>query len=179
MENISKEVARYIRENVKTKRAYGELGHPTGPQINLERVSHIITELAQDGHNYVGKALIVNTPMGNIARGLLESGAKLGVSTRGMGSIEPGKDGSMIVQKDYKIATGGDIVADPSAPNAFVEGIMEDVSWLYDATDDTWHLEHLAETKKSLKKMNLREIQEKKVVMFEEYLSALASKLIF
>src|SRR6056300_253416 len=111
--NILKgEVNRYIKEVVNNSRAYGELGHPQGPQINLDRVSHLIKELRQDGNNFIGKALITNTPMGNIAKGLMESGAKLGVSSRGMGSLKPNGQGIMEVQNDFRLATAGDIVAD-------------------------------------------------------------------
>lgn len=175
---LSKEVARYVKESVDTCRAYGELGHPQGPQINLDRVSHLITELHQDGKNFIGKALLMDTPYGNTAKGILNSGGKLGVSTRGMGSLEPGKGGEMIVQPDYKIATAGDIVADPSAPKAFVEGIMENVEWIYDAVKDTWISENLHDIKKNIQKMSLREIEEKKTAIFEDYMALLASKTI-
>jgi hypothetical protein len=127
---MEKEVDRYIKEAVEKNRAYGELGHPQGPSINLDRVSHIITELKQDGKNYIGKAKLTNTPMGNIAKGLLESGAQLGVSSRGLGSLKPTKNGIMEVQNDFHLATAGDIVANPSAPDAYVRGIMEDVDWM-------------------------------------------------
>ena len=129
---LSKEVNRYMEQNVSKGRAYGELGHPDGPGINLDRVSHIITELKQDGDNFIGKAKISNTPMGTIARGLIEDGAQLGVSSRGMGSIKERKDGVMEVQDDFWLATAADIVADPSAPDAFVNGIMEGVEWIWD-----------------------------------------------
>ena len=124
MEVMEPEVNRYIKDVVDRNRAFGELGHPSGPQINLDRVSHLITELRRDGNNFVGKAKITDTPMGQIARGLLLSGAKLGVSSRGMGSLVPDKTGTMVVQPDFRIATAADIVADPSAPDAFVEGVM-------------------------------------------------------
>jgi hypothetical protein len=129
---LSNEVNRYMKENVSKGRAYGELGHPDGPGINLDRVSHIITELKQDGDNFIGKAKISSTPMGTIARGLIEDGAQLGVSSRGMGSIKERKDGVMEVQDDFWLATAADIVADPSAPDAFVNGIMEGVEWIWD-----------------------------------------------
>lgn len=173
---LDKEVNRYIKEVVEAKRAYGELGHPAGPQINLDRVSHIITELKKDGDNYVGKAKLTNTPMGNIAKGLLESGAKLGVSSRGLGSLKPMKEGVMEVQPDYKIATAADIVADPSAPSAFVEGIMEGVDWVYDPIKGTWHEEQLQVIKKEVHTMSKAQLEEQKLAIFENYLTSLALK---
>lgn len=128
---MDKEVARYTNEYVRKNRALGELGHPQGPSINLDRVSHMITELRKDGPNYIGKAKIMDTPMGNIARNLINSGAQLGVSSRGMGSLKT-KNGIMEVQDDFYLATAADIVADPSAPDAFVNGIMEGVEWVWD-----------------------------------------------
>jgi hypothetical protein len=172
MEN---EVSRYVREVVKANRAYGELGHPSGPSINLDRVSHIIVELKQNGTDFIGKAKITDTPMGNIARGLLESGANLGVSSRGLGSLKEEK-GVMVVQSDYKIATAADIVADPSAPNAFVKGIMENVEWVYNPVKDSWHEEQLHETKKKIHKMSLRQIEEQRLAIFEEYITSLTIK---
>jgi hypothetical protein len=172
MEN---EVSRYVREVVKANRAYGELGHPSGPSINLDRVSHIIVELKQNGTDFIGKAKITDTPMGNIARGLLESGANLGVSSRGLGSLKEEK-GVMVVQSDYKIATAADIVADPSAPNAFVKGIMENVEWVYNPVKDSWHEEQLHETKKKIHKMSLSQIEEQRLAIFEEYITSLTIK---
>ena len=127
---MEREVERYMNEVVKNNRAYGELGHPAGPQINLDRVSHMITELKKDGSNFIGKAKLTDTPMGNIAKGLLKSGANLGVSSRAMGSLKE-SNGKMVVQSDLRLSTAADIVADPSAPDAFVKGIMENVEWLY------------------------------------------------
>jgi hypothetical protein len=130
---LSREVNRYNKELIEKNRAFGELGHPSGPSINLDRVSHIITELKYDPstHNVMGKAKIIDTPMGNIARGIIESGGQLGVSSRGMGSLKD-RNGIMEVQDDYFLATAADIVADPSAPDAFVHGIMEGVDWCWD-----------------------------------------------
>jgi len=170
---LDKEVKRYMKEVIKPKRGYGELGHPAGPAINLDRVSHLIIDLKKDGDNYVGKALITDTPMGNIAKGLLKSGAKLGVSSRGMGSLKPDQNGTMQVQDDYKIATAADIVADPSAPDAFVNGIMENVEWLYDPVHNTWHEQVLHETKKHIRKISRRELEEQKLALFEDYLASL------
>lgn len=129
---MDQEVARYTKSLVEEKRALGELGHPDGPQINLDRASHLITSLRKEGTNYIGKAKLMDTPMGNIAKGMIESGVRLGVSSRGMGSIKENSKGIMEVQKDFRLATAADIVADPSAPNAFVNGIMENVDWLWD-----------------------------------------------
>ena len=172
MEN---EVNRYVREVVHANRAYGELGHPAGPSINLDRVSHMIVELNRDGKNFIGKAKITETPMGDIARGLLESGANLGVSSRGMGSLKE-SNGVMVVQSDYHIATAADIVADPSAPNAFVKGIMENVDWVYDPVKDTWLEEKLHNMKKSIHKMSSSKIDEQKFAIFENFIASLTLK---
>lgn len=129
---LEKEVGRYNEQYIQKNRAYGELGHPAGPSINLDRVSHMIKSLHREGNNFIGKAKIMDTPMGNIVKNLISEGAQLGVSSRGMGSIKEGKDGIMEVQEDFYLATAGDIVADPSAPDAFVRGIMEGVEWVWD-----------------------------------------------
>ena len=128
---LSKEVKRYNKELVQPKRAFGELGHPDGPTVNLDRVSHLIEELYEDGNNIIGKAKILDTPNGKIVKELLNAGAKLGVSSRGMGTLEK-RDNANYVGKDFYLATAGDIVADPSAPEAFVEGIMEGKEWIWD-----------------------------------------------
>jgi len=130
-EVLSREVERYTEEYVKPKRALGELGHPDGPTINLDRVSHRIISLQSEGHNFIGKAQILDTPMGNIAKSLLGEGVQLGVSSRGMGSIDKREDAS-IVRDDFFLTTAADIVADPSAPDAFVNGIMEGKEWVWD-----------------------------------------------
>jgi len=174
MEN---EVNRYMKDVVKNNRAYGELGHPQGPAINLDRVSHIITELRRDGDNFIGKAKLTDTPMGNIAKGLLKSGANLGVSSRGMGSLKPTKDGIMEVQDDFHLATAADIVADPSAPDAFVKGIMEGVEWVYDAVKDTWREEKLDNMKKAMHKMTMDQLEENKFAIYENYINSLTLKL--
>lgn len=172
---LENEVRRYVRETVEKNRAYGELGHPSGPSINLDRVSHIITELRKDGANFIGKAKLTETPMGNIARGLLESGANLGVSSRALGSLKEER-GVMVVQNDLKLSTAADIVADPSAPDAFVKGIMEDVEWVYNPVKGTWHEERLHETKKAIKKMSMSQIEEQRLQIFEDYVTSLALK---
>jgi len=130
MEVLNKEVARYNKEYVKENRAFGELGHPDGPTVNLERASHMITSLEPDGKNFIGEAKILSTPMGEIVKNLMDEGAKLGVSSRGMGSLDQ-KGGANYVKSDFYLATAADIVADPSAPSAFVEGIMEGKEWVW------------------------------------------------
>lgn len=170
---MEQEVHRYMNEVVKQNRAYGELGHPSGPQINLERVSHIITELKQQGSNFIGKAKITETPMGDIVKGLLRSGANLGVSSRGLGSLKPNNSGIMEVQNDFKLATAADIVADPSAPDAFVKGIMENVEWIFDPVKDTWMEEKLHETQKKLKRMSRNEREQNQLKIFESYIKSL------
>src|SRR6056300_1142045 len=132
METLVRETKRYKENYVEKNRAYGELGHPSGPTINLDRVSHMFTELKEDGSNIVGRAKIMDTPMGKIVKNLIDEGAQLGISSRGMGSLKQGKSGIMEVQSDFMLATAGDIVADPSAPDAFVKGVMEGVEWIYD-----------------------------------------------
>ena len=174
---LENEVQRYMRETVDKGRAYGELGHPAGPSINLDRVSHIITELKRNGNNFIGKAKLTETPMGNIAKGLLKSGASLGVSSRAMGSLVPRKDGIMEVQDDFHLSTAGDIVADPSAPNAFVKGIMEGVEWVYDPVKGTYFEERLDNMKKAMHNMTTQQIEEQKFAIFENYLSSLAFNL--
>jgi len=167
---------KYMEESVKSNRAFGELNHPTGPSINLDRVCILIKELKWNNNDVHGKALITDTPMGNIVKGLLESGAQLGVSTRGMGELEKRSDGVMIVRPGYHLATAADVVADPSAPNAFVRGIMEGTEWIYDASREAWFEEKIEETKNKIKKMNIRELEEKKLLVFENFIKSLTSK---
>ena len=132
METLRKEVARYNESNIQSGRALGELGHPDGPTVNLDRVSHKIVSLKESGSNFIGKAKILSTPMGKIASSLIDEGVKLGVSSRGIGSLQMNKEGCNIVGNDFMLATAADIVADPSAPDAFVEGIMEGKEWIWD-----------------------------------------------
>ena len=127
---LTKEVTKYNKNFIQQNRAFGELGHPDGPTVNLERVSHMITSLTPDGKNFIGEAKIMETPMGKIVKNLMDEGAKLGVSSRGMGSLNQ-KNGASYVRDDFYLATAADIVADPSAPNAFVEGIMEGKEWVW------------------------------------------------
>jgi hypothetical protein len=172
MENA---VNKYIETHINKNRAFGELNHPSGPQINLDRVSHLIVELKRDGSNFIGKARITDTPMGNIVKGLLKSGAVPGVSSRGLGSLKE-RNGIMEVQNDFHLATAADIVADPSAPNAFVKGVMEGAEWVYDASTDSWYQEKLHETKKTLHKMRMDDIEEGKFGIFESFIKSLSSK---
>lgn len=173
---LEKEVSRYTQALVEKGRAFGELGHPNGPSINLDRVSHIITELRRDGNNFIGKARISDTPMGNIARGIMESGGQLGVSSRGMGSLKENKNGIMEVQDDFYLATAADIVADPSAPDAFVHGIMEGVEWVWD--NGILKAQKLEEAKKQIDNaVASRELtQEKKLEIFERMLGIMSSR---
>lgn len=175
IEVLENEVSRYSREVIAKNRAFGELGHPSGPSINLERVSHIITELYRDGKNFIGKAKLSKTPMGEIARGIMESGGQLGVSSRALGSLKEEK-GVMVVQKDLKLSTAADIVADPSAPDAFVNGIMEGVDWIYDPVKGTWLEEKLHNTRNNLRKMSMSKIEEQRLTIMENYLTSLAVK---
>jgi len=172
---MEKAVQKYIESHIDQKRGYGELGHPSGPQINLDRVSHMVTELKRDGSNFIGKARLTDTPMGNIAKGLLKSGANLGVSSRGLGSLKE-RDGIMEVQDDFHLATAADIVADPSAPNAFVKGIMEGAEWVYDASSDSWYQEKLHESRKQMKRMRMDEIEQGKFGIYESFIKSLSAK---
>jgi hypothetical protein len=172
---MEKAVQKYIESHIDQKRGYGELGHPSGPQINLDRVSHMVTELKRDGSNFIGKARLTDTPMGNIAKGLLKSGANLGVSSRGLGSLKE-RDGIMEVQDDFHLATAADIVADPSAPNAFVKGIMENAEWVYDASSDSWYQEKLHESRKQMKRMRMDEMEQGKFGIYESFIKSLSAK---
>lgn len=176
VEVLENEVRRYVKEVVDKNRAFGELGHPSGPSINLDRVSHIITELRRDGTNFIGKARISKTPMGEIARGIMESGGQLGVSSRAMGSLKEEK-GVMVVQSDLRLSTAADIVADPSAPDAFVNGIMEGVEWIYDPIKNTWLEEKLHNTKKTIHNMSKNQLKEQRMAILEDYISSLAVKI--
>jgi hypothetical protein len=169
-EILGAEVGRYVKEYVEKGRGYGELGHPTGPAINLDRVSHMIKGLRQDGNNFIGKAQIAETPFGNIAKGLMESGARLGVSSRGLGTLKPNSQGILEVQKDFRLAAGADIVADPSAPDAWVNGIMENQEWVLDPSGN-WR--EVATIVESVKKMTKAEIEEQAVALFQAYMRKL------
>lgn len=166
---MDKEVGRYIKESVDKNRAYGELGHPDTPSINLDRVSHMIVSLRKEGTNYIGKAKILETPMGQIARGLLDGGANLGVSSRALGSLQTNNEGVQIVQDDFMLSTAADIVADPSAPDAFVRGIMESKEWVF--VDGKFVEQHIEEAKRSIRKASSRNLEEAKIYAFQKFLS--------
>ena len=167
---LEKEVGRYNEEYIKTGRALGELGHPDGPTVNLDRVSHRITSLKAEGTNFMGKAQILATPMGNIARNLLDEGVKLGVSSRGMGSIDRQESASYVMD-DFMLATAADIVADPSAPDAFVNGIMEGKEWVWD--NGILKEQEIAQIKTEIDTSSRIALEEKTLRAFEKFLSAL------
>ena len=166
---MDNEVGRYIKESVQKNRAYGELGHPDTPSINLDRVSHMIVSLRKEGTNYIGKAKILETPMGQIARGLLDGGANLGVSSRALGSLQANNEGVQIVQDDFMLSTAADIVADPSAPDAFVRGIMESKEWVF--VDGKFVEQHIEEAKRTVRKASSRNLEEAKIYAFQKFLS--------
>ena len=172
-EIMAKEVNRYMEEQVNTKRAYGELGHPDGPNINLDRVSHMITSLKEDGDNWIGKAKILDTPMGNIAASLIKEGAGLGVSSRGLGSLKENSEGINEVQDDFMLATAADIVADPSAPDAYVQGIMEGREWVF--VKGVWQEREIEETQQYIKKASSKDLSEAKIRAFNEFLNRLSN----
>ena len=167
---LSKEADRYNREYVTKNRAFGELGHPENPQINLDRVSHLITSLHRDGNNFIGKAKILDTPNGKIVKSLLDGGASLGVSTRGVGSLRP-HNGYQLVQDDYKLATAADVVADPSAPDAFVRGIMEGKEWVF--LNGQWTEQNNDYARKLIKESSRHELESVALKIFENYISKL------
>jgi hypothetical protein len=167
---LNKEVSRYNSEYVNKNRAFGELGHPDSPTINLDRVSHMITSLHPDGNNIMGKAKILDTPNGKIVKSLLDGGASLGVSTRGVGSLKP-HNGYQLVQDDFHLATAADIVADPSAPEAFVRGIMEGKEWILDGTG--WKEVDYYRAKKLITEASRAEIEEVSLKVFSNFLSKL------
>ena len=170
---MEKEVDRYNKEFVEKQRAFGELGHPEGPTINLDKVSHLIQSLTLEGKNYVGKAKILSTPMGNIVKNLLDDGARLGVSSRGMGSLKASnaKGGVQMVQSDFQLATAADIVADPSAPDAFVDGVMEGVEWIWD--NGVIKAQKIEEYKHSIRRAKTHKLQEVKLNVFNDFLKNL------
>lgn len=168
---MEREVNRYNENYVKKGRALGELGHPDGPTVNLDRVSHKITSLTCEGKNFIGKAQILSTPMGKIAESLLKEGVTLGVSSRGIGSLRENVKGYKEVGEDFMLATAADIVADPSAPDAFVHGIMEGVEWIYDASRNDWLIE---KTQKKINRLiDEKLLEEYKLSLFDEFLKSL------
>lgn len=168
---LEREAARYIGEKIKRGNSFGELGHPNGPGINLDRVSHITTDLRRDRNDWIGKARIIDEGHGKIARGIIEAGGNLGVSSRGMGSLKE-ENGAMIVQNDFHLAVAADIVADPSAPSAFVRGIMENVQWALNEMGE-WVSQRLDDTKAELKTMSTQEIADKQTAIFEGFIQDL------
>lgn len=171
LQTLTKEVEKYNENYIKKGRAMGELGHPDGPTINLDRVSHLITSLRQEGNNYIGKARILDTPMGRVAKELLDEGIKLGVSSRGLGSIKE-ENGVKVVCDDFVLATAADIVADPSAPDAFVQGIMEGKDWVWDGGVVRERL--AAKTYKTVNTMvDQKQLEENKLGLFQNFLSNL------
>ena len=170
LKTLSKEVAKYDENYIQKGRALGELGHPDGPSINLDRVSHKILSLKEDGNNFIGRAKLLDTPMGGIAKNLLDEGVKLGVSSRGMGSIRK-EENCNVVMDDFMLATAADIVADPSAPDAFVDGIMEGKEWVWD--NGVLKESAVAEIKKEIDQATLINLQERKISAFEAFLKSL------
>ena len=170
VETLAKEVRRYTNEFINKKRAFGELGHPDGPTVNLERVSHMITSLKPEGKNFIGEAKVMDTPYGKIVKNLIDEGAVLGVSSRGMGSIQQ-TGGRNLVGKDFYLATAADIVADPSAPDAFVEGIMEGKEWVWD--NGVLKSVTIEKYKSEIEKTKREELAEKKSKIFADFVSKL------
>ena len=170
VKTLAREVAKYDESYIQKGRALGELGHPDGPSINLDRVSHRIVSLNQEGNNFMGKAQILDTPMGNIAKSLLDEGVKLGVSSRGMGSLVK-KEGCNVVADDFMLATAADIVADPSAPDAFVDGIMEGKEWVWD--NGILKEQQISEIKNEIEKAPKKDREQTLVKAFEDFMSKL------
>ena len=168
---LEKEVERYNKEYIKENRAFGELGHPQGPSINLERTAILIKSLVKEGSNFIGKAKVLDTPYGNIVKNLMSEGANLGVSSRGLGSLRSNNEGINEVQDDFRLATAADIVADPSAPDAFVRGIMEGVEWVWDG--GILKAQKLEEMKKTIQKTSSRNLEEQKILVFQEFIRSL------
>ena len=170
-EIMQREVNRYVEESVNTKRAYGELGHPDGPTVNLDRVSHMIVSLKEDGNNWIGKAKVMDTPMGRIVKELISEGAQLGVSSRGLGSLKE-KGGINEVQDDFMLATAADIVADPSAPDAFVQGIMEGKEWVF--VNGRWTEQDIEESQGIITRASQGQLEEAKLEVFSNFMSKLS-----
>jgi len=168
VQTLAKEVARYTQEFINKKRAFGELGHPDGPTVNLERVSHMITSLKPEGKNFIGEAKVMDTPYGKIVKNLIDEGAQLGVSSRGMGSIQQSQ-GRNVVGKDFYLATAADIVADPSAPDAFVEGIMEGKEWVWD--NGILKSMEVEQYKEEISRTRRKQLAEVKANIFKDFLS--------
>ena len=173
---LENEIMRYTKENIDARRAFGELGHPQGPTINLDRVCILHESVKRDGNNFIGRARVMtNTIMGKQVEGLLSDGAQLGVSSRGMGTLKV-EEGIQRVQPDFRLATLADVVADPSAPDAFVNGIMEGRTWMFDAISGTWAEQGVERLQEEMKKMPAKRIDENKLKLFEAYLGILTNK---
>jgi len=170
-DTLSKEVGRYNEEFVKTNRALGELGHPDTPSINLERVSHKIVSLEDNGEAFIGKAMILETPYGQIVKNFIDSGVNLGVSSRGMGSLTQTREGYNLVQDDFRLATAADIVADPSAPGAFVNGIMENKEWLF--VDGRFVEADIDSAKRQIRQASRKDIEQVALTLFENFIRKL------
>ena len=170
-EVLQKEAKRYTKKFINSKRAFGELGHPDGPTVNLERVSHMIEELEEVDNNFMGRAKILDTPYGKIVKNLIDEGARLGVSSRGMGSLKAGKNGIQEVQKDFYLATAADIVADPSAPDAFVHGIMEGKEWIWD--NGIIKEAEIQEIREKVEKTSRKDREQVLVSAFEDFITKL------
>lgn len=171
LETLEREAKRYNENYVAKGRAFGELGHPQGPTINLERAAILIKELRTEGTDFHGKAKVLDTPYGNIIKSLIEEGATLGVSTRGMGSLKEGKDGLKIVEDDFYLATAADVVADPSAPDAFVRGIMESKEWV--CNNGVWIEQQVDFAKSVIKKASSKDLAEAKIRVFKSFIDSL------
>ena len=172
LDTLRKEVERYNESNIVSGRALGELGHPDGPTVNLDRVSHKIVSLRESGSNFIGKAKILNTPMGKIASNLIEEGVKLGVSSRGIGSLKQTKEGFNVVGEDFMLATAADIVADPSAPDAFVEGIMEGKEWVWEGS--ILREKFASDAKRRINTLvDQKRLEENKLGLFNEFINSL------
>lgn len=173
MNTLREKVAIYNEQYVTAKRAFGELGHPAGPTINMDRVSHMITSLKEDGNNFIGRAKIMDTPMGRIVKTFIDEGAKFGVSSRGLGTLKMNSEGISEVQSDFYLATAADIVADPSAPDAFVAGIMEGRDWFFDAKIGSWKYQEQEEIKEMISKAKKQQLQEVKILALSRFLKSI------
>lgn len=167
---MDNEVQRYIKEKVEKNSAFGELGHPESPSINLDRISHLITNLRKEGNNWIGKAKILDTPMGRIAEGILKGGGRIGTSSRALGSLKMNNEGVNVVQNDFMLSTAGDLVSDPSAPDAWVQGIMEGASWVY--VDGKFE-KHVDEARRTITKATSMNLEEQKILAFQHFLRSI------
>lgn len=167
---MDKEVNRYIKEKVEKNSAFGELGHPDSPSINLDRISHLITSLRKEGTNWVGKAKILDTPMGQIAKGIIEGGGRIGTSSRALGSLKMNNEGINVVQSDFMLSTAGDLVSDPSAPDAWLNGLMESADWVY----QDGRFEQVADQSKGIiKRATSMNLEEQKILAFQHFLKSI------